>query len=602
MANGDVSDAEGLKEFFDIIWRETNGYVYLPTIDRKTTKWRNVFYKWPEHRDYVVQHVMTASARGLDVYYAPALFKDSKSTKDNVLGTNVVWAEFDGNAPETWGQDAPSEGPGQPQDGLAGIPAPSVRVQTSKDGNQHVYWLLEELQEDVKWIDSTNRSLAYTLRSDTSGWDAGQILRPPYTTNYKHDLPVTVVQQDPKTTYPFTEFKTLKPVMQLVSDSIDTNNLPSVERIIAKYAWDESSFEMFMDPQIPEGKRSSALMRLGFFGAEQGMSDLEIYALLDNADSRWGKFTNRTDRRRRLLDIVNRAKTKYPSAVEANFSGLLGRSDDRVELDKQYIYGFQDFLDSDVHVEWVINNFLMKEGMGMIASAPGVGKTQYSLQLAIHVATGEEFLGYEMADPNGQKVVFFSLEMDHISLKHFIETMSVDFTEEKKAKLQENLLIVPLGEALPISRPETMKFMHTILDDVKPQGIFFDALSKLNQGKFNPETAVALNDFYASVRNRYECFIWVVHHNRKANGDNAKPTELEDVYGDVYLTTDMSTVVTLWEEEGKIEMNVVKLRLSPRPEPVILQRTGTLGFEISNAIVDLPTNQAGGPPSISGSF
>lgn len=572
-----TSDAEGLNEFFSTIWRDTEGFVYLPTIDRKSNEWKNVFYQWPKHRDYVIKHVVSSSAKGLDVYYAPALFKEPKSTKENVLGTNVVWAEFDGNAPKTWDQDVPVEGAERPSPGLPDVPAPSVRVQTSKDGNQHVYWLLDSLQTDVKWIDSTNRSLAYTLRSDTSGWDAGQILRPPYTTNFKHDLPVTIVQHDVKTTYPQTEFKTLKPVMQLVSDSIDTSNLPAVEKIIARYSWDDSSFEMFMDPSIPEGKRSSALMRLGFFGAEQGMSDLEIYALLDNADSRWGKFTKRTDRRRRLLDIVNRAKTKYPSAVETQFSGLLGRDDSRVEVDKKYLYGFQDFLDSDVHVEWVIEDFLMKEGMGMIAAAPGVGKTQFSLQLAIHAATGEEFLGYTIVKP--QRVVFFSLEMDHLSLKHFIETMAVDFSNEKKAKLQENLLLVPLGEALPISRPETRTFMHTILDDVKPDGVFFDALSKLNQGKFNPETAVALNDFYAGIRNRYQCFIWVVHHNRKANGDNAKPTELEDVYGDVYLTTDMSTVVTLWEEDtGQIEMNIVKLRLSPRPEPLMLRRSNTLHF------------------------
>lgn len=586
MLTEDATPTEGLRYFFHEIWGDTEGFVYLPTQDPKTDQWKKYFFRWPEHSEHVVNHVLAASAEGKNSFFAPAIFKEPKPEKTSVKGTNVVWTDFDGNAPESWNGDAPLEGQEGPQDGLRapeGIPAPSLRVQSSREGHEHVYWKLDEFAEDVSWIDGVNRSLAYSLRADTSGWDANQILRPPFTTNYKHDLPVTIAYTTGKI-YPSTEFKALKPVIELVSESIDTENLPTVELVIAKYPWDEEHFKMFMDPQVPEGKRSSALMRLGYFGAEVGMTDVEIYALLENADSRWGKFVKRTDRKKRLLDIVNRAKLKHPNKTsDISFAGLRGES--QVEIDRRYIYGFNDFLSERKEVEWVFEGLLEKGGFFMIASAPGVGKTQVSLQLAINAVLGKEFLGYRVQAP--QRVVFFSLEMAHNALWLLLDTISKSYSEAERAVLQRNLLIVPIGESLPIERAEARQFMHMILDQAKPDGIIIDSVSKLANGKFNAESVAKLNDFYLSLRARYGSWMCLIHHNRKPNGDNKRPTDLGDVYGEVFITAEMTAVWTLWRDrdwpKNKIELNEVKNRLAPERDPVIIERDENLMFRIEGS-------------------
>lgn len=586
MLTEDTSPPEGLRYFFQEIWGDTEGLVYLPTQDPKTEQWKKYFFRWPEHIDHIVNHVLAASAEGKNSFFAPAIFSAPNPEKANVKGTNVVWTDFDGNAPETWGQDAPGEGSSEPQDGLPapeGVPVPSLRIQSSRERHEHVYWKLDEFVEDVAWIDGVNRSLAYSLRADTSGWDANQILRPPYTTNQKHDLPVTIAYTTGKV-HPSTEFKALKPVIELVSESIDTENLPSVELIIAKYPWDEEHFAMFADPKIPEGKRSSALMRLGYFGAEVGMSDVEIYALLENADARWGKFVKRTDRKKRLLDIVNRAKLKHPNrTTDISFAGL--RAQSPVEIDRKYVYGFEEFLSERKEVEWVIEGLLEKGGFFMIASAPGVGKTQLSLQLAINSVLGKEFIGYPVQQP--QRVVFFSLEMAHNALWLLLDTISKNYSEAERAALQKELLIVPIGESLPIEKEEARQFMYMILDQIQPDGIIIDSVSKLANGKFNAESVSRLNDFYLTLRARYGCWISLVHHNRKPNGDNKRPTELGDIYGEVFITAEMSAVWTLYRErdwpKNKIELNEVKNRLSAERDPLIIVRDEHLMFHIENS-------------------
>lgn len=579
------SAQEGLSNFFDFIWANTEGYVYLPTLNRQTDEWHKVFFEWPTHKDHIIKHVLSGSAKGLDVYYGPALFKKGakKPTKENVLGTHVLWTEFDGAAP-TFAEDgdtpAPSNGSAPGSEAHSAVPAPSMRVQSSKDGHEHVYWKLDEFCEDLKWFEDRNRSITYSFRADTSGWDAVQILRPPYTSNYKkHDnpRPVTVAHFS-GAQYPVAKFEPLKPPPQLVTEAIDIGQLPEVEGIIAKYRWDEEHFKMFMDPAIPEGQRSSALMRLGYFCIETGMTNEEAYAVLWNADERWGKYKGRNDQKRRLVDIIDRARQKHPNPTsELTFRGLTQEED--VSQGRPLVYGFKDFLASDVHVEWVFEGLLEKGGFGMIASMPGVGKTQVSIQLGMCAALGIDFLHWKNSQP--RKVVVFSLEMSHVALKMFMETIAGGYTEEQHEILQENFFLIPLGEALSIERPEILKFVETILDEIQPDGLIFDSVGKLAGGDLSDKNAMMLNNRFAHLRSRYNgAFIWLIHHNRKASENNKKPVNLEDVYGNVYLTTDMTSVLILWKDAAKkgVEVIPVKNRLASLDMPFFAHRTEHLTF------------------------
>lgn len=173
-----MSDAvsDELGSFFDYFWGEEKGYVYLPV--EYEGQWTTFMFAWPRQRNAVIRHVLKWSAISANVFFCPALFDVARPTKENVSKTNVLWVDFDGNAPEKW----PHEG----------VPEPTLIVQSSIPGHEHCYWRLDEPLDVISTIEDRNRALAYTLHADTSGWDADQILRPIHTTNHKRGVPVTL--------------------------------------------------------------------------------------------------------------------------------------------------------------------------------------------------------------------------------------------------------------------------------------------------------------------------------------------------------------------------------------------------------------------------
>lgn len=586
-----------LSEFFSTVWGDTVGFVYLPTKDASTSEWEKYMFVWPENKAGVIQHVLHETATGKEVYFAPAIFKATKPLKENVLGSRVVWADFDGNAPSaplspatplsgTESQTDPEGAPAGADGPGSGIPEPTLRVQSSAEGNQHLYWVLEEFNSDVAFIENTNRSIAYQLHADTSGWDANQILRPPCTTNYKRGMPVVVTSNE-HTQHSIEVFKQLPPPERLVSESIDTDALPNIEHVIAHYPWTDDMFELFKQPKIDAGDRSSAIMRMAYFCAEVGMEDAEAYAVLLNADDRWGKFKGRSDRKQRLLDAINVARIKHPRSLgDYTFAGLLGNN---VKTDKKFVYGFNELLESEFTIEWAIEGLLEMQGIGMVTALPSVGKTQFSLRMAIACALGKSFLNYRPTKK--MKVLFWSLEMNHPAIKSFLETMAKSLTPDEIQVLEMNFKIVPLGEVLPLDNKEGQSFMENIVEEYKPDGIFIDSMGKVTYSELTDEKKIKeLNGYYAKMRAKYGCFLWFVHHQRKATGDNKKPKNLADLYGNQYIAAEASVVINLWNEEDEtIEVSAIKTRLMATPRPFRIRRTSDLEFHtVEEQLLEAP--------------
>ena len=576
---GSVDD---LGKFYDYLWGSETGYVYLPYKIPTTGDWQKVMFVWPKQRNAVITHTLAQSAEGNDVYCAPAIFSEPRPLRENVKGTHVLWADFDGSVPEGWSLGTSEEAHEHQVDGET--PLPTLRIQSSTENHQHVYWRLDEFTTDLDFIENTNRALAYTLKADTSGWDLGQVLRPPSTTNYKHDLPVTVIDFDETADgYKSARFAHLKPVKQLVSDALDVADIPDVTRVVAKYTFDDQHYELFMAREIPEGHRSSALMKIGFFGAESGMSDAEIYSLLLNADDRWGKFKHRSDRKRRLLDIINRARQKHPVGLSTP-EGLLRLATDQVDESPRYVWGFEDFLHSEIKVEWALEGFLEKGGIGMVAASPGIGKTQIGLQLAICCSLEKPFLKWTPA--RKMKILVLSLEMSPMALKQFVLTIAPEYTSSEHQQLNRNLQLVALGETLPLDHPDGRKFLEALLDEHKPDGIIIDSLGKLTYKSMNDEEKVKeINDYLVKVRKKYGCFLFIIHHNRKPQENNKKPTDLSDIYGNQYIAAEASMVAILWREKktekrDEIEFITAKNRLAPEMDPFFIRRNNHLTFSV----------------------
>jgi hypothetical protein len=379
---------EGLMQFFDKIWGDVEGLVYLARNygTKKEPDWRKAFFKW--HTDngkrILIDTILTANAQGAEVYYSPAIWSTSKINKESFKGSRVLWADFDGNAPE-WGT---SETIGSAEGTSEAVPGPpTIEVQSSAEGHKHIYWRLDEFCTDLNFIQNTNRAIAYQYGADTSGWDVEQVLRPPFTINHKRGMPVLVDRFD-DTEYPLQGFKGFKPVVQLVKDTIVAEDLPDPVVVIAKYTWDPDTSELLNREVVPEGSRSSALSRIAYYCAERGMSDSESYTILFWLDEKWGKFKHRNDRTKRLLDLVNKARQKYPHGLDDTTFAALQAAPEPRKIDESLHYNGLDSLYTEFKIDWVFEDFILENGVTVIASPGGIGKTQLTMQMAKSAATG----------------------------------------------------------------------------------------------------------------------------------------------------------------------------------------------------------------------
>lgn len=596
---------EGIGDFFDFLWGDQTGYAYLATKDRalddKDPKsFRKNIFEWPLKKDEVIAYVLARNAQGLDVYMCPAVYGESayearSSNKEHVKGSYVLWADFDGNAPASWDTPVSEQEPvtGALLADPARVPPPTVRIKSSLTGHEHCYWRLDNFCTDKELIETLNRGIAYKYGADKGGWDINQVLRPPHTTNYKRKQPV-VVEASIDKVYNLDTFKAFKDERQIAFDATvpELTDVPPVEWVIAHYKFEKADFDFFMQPSVEEGKRSSALMKLGYFGAESGMTEMEIYALLDNADKRWGKFTGRHNRDWYLLDIVGKAMKKHPvGGDEGLFRNLIGEV--AAEETPELILSWNDFNRKEYKFEWIAEGLLERQGMTLLASAPGLGKTQLSLQFALCAALGRKFLVWDIPKP--MKILFYSLEMHGAALQLFTHQMATRYTEEEIAAISENLLILPEYDYLPLDREEGKIALQAMIEEHQPDGIILDSMGKLTGESLSDEKkAKQLNRYYSSLRRSYNIFIWFVHHNRKANGDNKQPKDLQDVYGNQYIAADITSALSLWQGVDGLELNVIKSRLSKMMDTIPILRTDTLHFELSEDTIRFDNLVRGG--------
>jgi hypothetical protein len=540
MSSFSTEPKEGLSQFFEMIWGNVEGFVYLP-VKTKENVWKKVYFKWPEHKQYVIEHVLASSAARKDVYFSPVIWNKPSSTvsRTDIIGTNVLWADFDGSCPEEWASI-----PGQAvSDDPRAVPGPpSVEVQSSTEDHRHVYWKLEEFNNDLDWIENTNRAIAYTYGADTSGWDVEQILRPPYTTNYKHDLPVLVNSFD-GTNYRSDNFSSFKPVKELVRQSVDLANLPEPAVVLGKFVIETDTLNLMQKEDIPEGSRSSAMMRIAFRCAELGMSDTEAYSVLLWLDNKWGKFKHRNDRTKRLLDMVNKARQKFPHKIESPTFDGLRLTTTPVAIDVQTVYGFGDFLAQDLRTDWIVNNLVAEGGLGIVASPPGVGKTQLLLNMAMKFSIGKSCVGFTPTIRH--KTLFLSLEMGPHHLHRFLSTMAAAYEPEELEMLQRNFYVAPLGESIPLHLPEGRLWLQNTIEQYKPTGVYIDSLGEIHLGDLNKDQEIRLLFSYLrSLRVKYGVYFSIIHHTRKAQENNKKPNKQSDIYGSQYIASSSDYVLS----------------------------------------------------------
>jgi hypothetical protein len=439
-------------------------------------------------------------------------------------------------------------------------------VINSSAQNEHWYWKAPEFITDIKLVERINRGIAYQLGADASGWDINQVLRPPGSFNYKRSYKATI-RASSAWVINISSFSGL-PEPPKNETEYGVTDLLDTALIIAKYQWPRDIFDLFRTREIEQGGRSTALMHVGYACCEMGMTDQEIFSIIYSADERWGKFRGRQDRAQRLNDIISIARIKHPFAPTLQKSFL-------------EVLDFEEFMEKEVNIEWVIKGMLEQTGQMILSSKPGIGKTQLTLRFFMAMAMGQRFLHYDIIEP--RKVIFYSLEMGHAQLKYFLSQMVESYTKEQRELLKENFLIVPLGEALYLNSSVGQKIMEESLSKFEPDGFAVDSLSRTtNSSSSDEEQIKSVLDWDAKIRNQTKTFSWYVHHNRKSTIGNRKPKTLDDLIGATIIQANTSSVYTMWRQKddsySPIEIINVKQRLGVMEKPYLITRGPGLSF------------------------
>lgn len=576
--------AETLGDYLDQIWGEeppvegSQAYAYMP-VKESTGKLRKFFLRWPEQRAGAINHVLKWAANPeAEIFYSPALFKSMEPTQKNVLGTHVLWADFDGNFPTQWPE--------------ALVAVPSIEVQSSIPSKRHVYWRLDEFLTDTKQIEKLNRSIAYAMGADTSGWDANQFLRPPFSVNRKYDKPITakVVANRLERVFDLEAFDGIPTPAEHLRDELALADLPSVDEVLGLAKWDKEMLALFHKSKEemsgPTHDRSGALQRLAYFGAENQWTDEQIMTVLIDADDRWEKYKGRLTRDRILSELINRARAKHGYEV-TTFEGLLKSitvSNDGEEPEEdEAIFSITSLATLPGIDSWEVKDMMIPTGLGLITGRPGVGKTQLAFQMASDLAVGrQEFVDWELPGP--KKVLFLSLEMGAHQLGHIAKPLRARYPEKL---LDQNLIVHAKGDPLPLDQEAGQAYFLQLIDRYKPDVVFIDSLSLAAAGDLsNDRDMKTMFDFLKVARNALGFSLVIVHHHRKkANDAQSKktPNTQSDIYGSYIITAAIDFALDLEElgddrENGELTLSMLKNRFAPPILPFKVARSEKLHF------------------------
>lgn len=543
-----LDPAADLGRFFDMMYGAAQGYAYTATKDPNSASFHQYFYKWPQERDSLVAHCL-AYTETEEVYYSPGLFRKPEATKEAFYGTYWVWCEFDGNAPTE----------------LSGVPAPSLKVQSSEPGNQHWYWRLDHFESDRSVVEGISSRIAYYAQADLGIWNANRVLRPPGTKHHESGLSVRILSQQ-ILPLGIEAFGGLPSVPVSLASESDIGEVPAPLVVLMKYKFSDEDTGFFTTKQIEKGKRSSALTKFAHICIERGMSNAEALSLLLNLDERWGKFKGRKDQKNRLLGIINHVRTLHPvdPVVQETAYGFK-------------VYSYEEFINSEVELEWVIPNLVHANGSVLVSGKPGIGKSQLSLRFAEKIAKGEKFLKWQ-ASP--KRILFVSMEMPFEELNFIMKAMKF----EQNDLLRENLLISTPGRSVRLADSKKQDELNKVIEEFQPEGVVFDSLGKsINDDMSSDKTILQTFDYIDGVlRGQYGLFTWFIHHNRKAQVGNPKPNKLDDLYGNQYIGASITTGLGMWRDKPSdpIELSCLKLRMAPEFPSFKIGRTRDIDFEV----------------------
>jgi hypothetical protein len=540
--------------FLDEIFGGISGVVYAPYREATSGAWFKRFYEWPDSIDTAFDDIASAVSYA-DQYVSPSIYS-SMDIKESWFSSSMVWVDFDKGIPEK----------------LYDISPPTLRISSSSnEGKEHWYWKLREPLTDPVVLEYYNKNLAYQFGGDPGCWNRNRVLRIPGTRTFKYKEPrdVCILEHNEGVffqpeNFTFFDYQTNAPV-DFTYELLSLDELKSQCSFMWPHYWEVVARDIHED-------RSKALSYVALRGYKYGMSDNQVFNVLVHMDNRCKKFVGRPDRSEKLYSLLEYAKAhaeldKKPSAIP------------ECESDESDPLPFGEFVNQRIDIEWIVPGLIHKTGLSIIAAPPSVGKTQFSLSLAMSLGAPKNFINWEINKT--EKILFLSLEMGQPELKFYLDQMIKDFDPEQVDGIHKNLYFKYMS-SFRLSSERNQELLLKWIDKIQPDGVMIDSLSRCTGGDLEKTEVDTVFDFLnKKVRDKRKKFVWLVHHNRKANYMQKQPKKLSDMYGSQYIGAYASTVLGLWsmgEGQPEVEVNCLKSWFGPPFKSFLVERNENLMF------------------------
>lgn len=265
----------GLRQaFFEYLFGDEVGYVCIciqPPDDKNA--FRQTFFLWPEQAKALDQFVEIHKANK-HVWFGVNLLSVAERKAHFCKIHNLVWSDLDKANPEYV------------------LPKPPCVIQSSPNRFQAIWRLDDSI--DPYLAQEFSKKIAYKYKdigADITGWDLTQILRVPFTTNFKYtNNPMVLLLNAAESLTPVQEFESLEVEIPVTEDDplIEEmpTDLPELANVIYKYQGKlrATAFYELFDSDPPESADWSGMMwRLINISFEAGMAKEEVFAIVTEA-------------------------------------------------------------------------------------------------------------------------------------------------------------------------------------------------------------------------------------------------------------------------------------------------------------------------------
>jgi hypothetical protein len=204
-------------------------------------------------------------------------------------------------------------------------------------------------------------------------------------------------------------------------------------------------------------------------------------------------------------------------------------------------------------------NILWAAGEAAILFGPqGCGKSTLAQQLALRrIGIGGVSL-LEFSVRQGNRVLYIAGDRPSQVRRSLARMVS-----EADREILDDRLVVWEGP-LPFNLVSDPESLARFCEELAADTVIIDSLKDVAYDLVDHGTGSRVNAAYQHcVRAGVE--VLVLHHPRKATGDNKKPSKIDDIYGSTWLTAGCGSILCLWGEAGDPIVELSQLK-SPMDE------------------------------------